>query len=262
MITAAFERQKWPKRHEHLVEECVVAGRVLHVNDVLSYLSGWHRQFIRSWNPPTHPWLTVVPRMAGPLRRWWFLCPRCTNRCETLYVTPSAHQDDWRCRWCWNLIYASQRHGFRHPLRRVSTPRKKITQRKEVRQLMARHRLTPIDDADAMVNDESRWIEDMERIKEYLARRRTEASAVRTRLANEAEKSLAVVRELAETADSARVRKGAQRALARYQRMSHETNKPEESLRTAAPGQSPTFAAVDIERRTRVAAEINRSNLP
>jgi hypothetical protein len=23
MIPAAFERQKWPKRHEHLVEECV-----------------------------------------------------------------------------------------------------------------------------------------------------------------------------------------------------------------------------------------------
>ena len=35
MMSAGFLLRKWPKRHEHLVEECVAGRRVLHVADVL-----------------------------------------------------------------------------------------------------------------------------------------------------------------------------------------------------------------------------------
>lgn len=222
MISAAFEAQKWPRRHEHLVEECVAAGRALHVGDVLPYLTGWHRHLIRSWNPRTHPWLSLVPRMAGPLRRWWFLCPRCERRCEALYVPPSARPEDWRCRACWNLIYASQRHGFRHPLRWVSTPRKKITQRNEVRRqqrLTARQSSSETrEGVTAFVDDPELWSHDIERIEEFFVRRDPEGSALRARIAGETETSLAVIRELVATANSARVRKRAQKALAGYER--------------------------------------------
>jgi hypothetical protein len=65
MRSPGFLLQKWPKRHEHLVEGCVAAGRVLHVKDVLPYLTGWHQDIIRSWNPPTHPYPTLVPGWVG-----------------------------------------------------------------------------------------------------------------------------------------------------------------------------------------------------
>jgi hypothetical protein len=221
MIPAAFELQKWPKRHEHLVEECVAAGRVLHVSDVLPYLTGWHRNVIRSWNPPTHPHLTLVPRMGGPFRLWWFLCPTCRRRCEALYVLPGARPDDHRCRTCWGLIYASQRYGFRHPLRRVATPRKKITRRNEVlrqQRQMARQSSRWDGDSTNMIDDlESRSTESVERIKEYVLSREAAPRAFRARLADEAKKSFAVVRELATTAISVQVRKRATRALARYE---------------------------------------------
>src|SRR5438128_2671402 len=132
MISAAFLLRRWPKRHDHLVEECVAARQALHVGDVLPHLTGWHGHVIRSWNPPTRPYLTLVPRMAGPFRRWWFLCPRCRRRCEALYAMPGASREDWQCRLCHRLIYASQRYGFRHPLRRVLTHRKRTTRRKDV----------------------------------------------------------------------------------------------------------------------------------
>jgi hypothetical protein len=128
-VVAAFDRQKWPKRHENLVEDCIAKGSALHVDEVLPYLklSGWQHQIISRWNPPMHPSLTLVPQMGGPFRRWWFLCPRCRRRCEALYIPPGVLRDDWRCRICHGLIYAVQRYGYRHPLRRVRTYRKKMT---------------------------------------------------------------------------------------------------------------------------------------
>lgn len=67
--------------------------------------------------------------MGGPFRRRWFVCPRCQRPREALYVPPDFQ---WRCRICWDLIYASQRYGERHPLRKKLTPRKRVTMRKEV----------------------------------------------------------------------------------------------------------------------------------
>src|SRR5262245_20840991 len=133
MLSAGFLRQKLPKRHEHLVEDCVKARWVLHVSDVLHELTAhWHHRIIQSWNRPSHPRLTLVPRQGGPFRRWWFVCPRCRRRCESLYVPPDVAGDEWRCRLCWGLIYASQRHGFQHPLRRVLTRRKRISKQRDV----------------------------------------------------------------------------------------------------------------------------------
>jgi hypothetical protein len=128
MMSPGFLLRKWPKRHEHLVEDLVAARRVLHVADVLPELTGWHRHVIRSWNPPSHPRLTLVPRQGGPFRRWWWLCPACRRRCESLYTLPDSVGEGWRCH---GLIYASQRHGSRHPLRRVLTRRKRISRGKD-----------------------------------------------------------------------------------------------------------------------------------
>src|SRR5262249_35302004 len=110
MASRAFLLNRWPKRHAHVVEAC----RVLDVRDVLPHFDPRDRAVLRSWNPPAHPWLTVVSYDAGPLRRWWFLCPRCRRRCETLFIPPDVLGEDWRCRRCvchGGLVYASQRHG-------------------------------------------------------------------------------------------------------------------------------------------------------
>jgi hypothetical protein len=133
MTSAAFLHRKWPKRHEHLVEACIRHGRALHVGDVLPELSPRSKPFISRWNPPRYPALTLVARMGGPVLRWWFVCPSCRRRCEALYVPPGVAGEEWRCRVCWGLVYAIQRYGFRHPLRRVLTARKRITRRKAAR---------------------------------------------------------------------------------------------------------------------------------
>ena len=130
MMSAALERYKWPKLHERVVEEC----RSLDVSDVLT-LDAFHRARLRSWSPPTHPWLLLVSRWGGPFRRWWFECPECGRRCETLYRPPGPLHEDWGCRMCWDLIYASQRYGRRHPERQVLTRRKRVTRAKRAEQL-------------------------------------------------------------------------------------------------------------------------------
>src|SRR5262245_29015838 len=226
MNSGAFERHKWPKRHAHLVEECVVARRVLHVSDVLPHLGrGWQTQLIRSWSPPTHPGLTLVPRMGGPFRRWWFLCPTCERRCETLFVPPKARADDWRCRVCWDLIYASQRYGTRHPLRRVPAPRVKITrakalhrQQRYLARLQAKQQTLwaelSRDDPD---EDEEQLMRDTKRLDAYLeacenaAQQETAdpVEAARRLLAVAREPSLAVLRQLAATSASASIRRRA-----------------------------------------------------
>ena len=43
VMPTSFRGSQWPKRHQYLVEDCVAAGRVLHVNDVPPALSPWHR---------------------------------------------------------------------------------------------------------------------------------------------------------------------------------------------------------------------------
>src|SRR5262249_28547938 len=125
MPLAKSRFHKWPRRHAHVVEAC----RALDLRDVLPHLDRREQAMLPSWNPPSHPWLTLVPHDAGPLRRWWFLCPHCRRRCETLFIPPDVSGDDWRCRRCvchGGLVYASQRHGRRHPLRQRLTPRKRV----------------------------------------------------------------------------------------------------------------------------------------
>ncbi len=123
-----FLRHKWPKHHAYVVEQC----EALHVSEVLPYLHPLNHALIETWwSPPTHPSLRLVPRRGGPFKKWYFACPRCWRPYETLYVPPGGRPEDWRCRVCWDLIYASQRYGVRHPLHKRLTHRKKITRRKE-----------------------------------------------------------------------------------------------------------------------------------
>jgi hypothetical protein len=103
---------------------------MLDVRDVLPALDPSRRTTLQVWSPPSHPSLMLAPNGAGLLRHWWFLCPRCRRRCETLFIPPDAPGEDWRCRMCvchGGLVYASQRYGRRHPLRQRLTPRKRVS---------------------------------------------------------------------------------------------------------------------------------------
>src|SRR5262252_7042986 len=142
MLTGGFLRQMWPKWHEHLVEEC----EALHVNDVLWSIQPSQLATRWEWTIPGPLTVRLVARRAGPFKRWWIVCPRCGRRRDALYLPPGRTR--WACRDCHDLIYASQRHGFRHPLRKVLTHRKRISLRREVyRQARwsARIRATQID---------------------------------------------------------------------------------------------------------------------
>ena len=111
MPSLGFPRNKWPKRHEFLVEQC----QTLHVSQVLPYLHRLNLKLIDTYlTLSTHPCLRVVPRPGGPFKKWYFRCPRCQRPYETLYIPPAGRPHDWRCRVCWGLVYASQRYGFRH----------------------------------------------------------------------------------------------------------------------------------------------------
>jgi len=125
MYGLAFEQQKWPKKHDYLVEQF----EPLNVRDVLGYISAYHADNRLPWNPPTHPHLTVVPKKRPPIR-WYFLCPACGRRCEDLFPPYLGATKDLKCRTCSNLIYASQRHGKRHPLRKTLTSRKRVSRQK------------------------------------------------------------------------------------------------------------------------------------
>ena len=119
----AFEQQKWPKKHDYLVEQF----EPLNVRDVLGQISAYHTDNRLPWNPPTHPHLTVVPKKRPPIR-WYFLCPICGRRCEDLF----GDTQNLKCRICSNMIYASQRHGKRHPLRKILTSRKRVSRQKSL----------------------------------------------------------------------------------------------------------------------------------
>ena len=124
-MNLAFEQRKWPKKHDYLVEQF----DPLNVRDVLGYISAYHCDNRLPWSPPTYPHLTVVPKKRPPIR-WYFLCPVCQRRCEDLYPPYLGATKDLKCRICSNLIYASQRHGRQHPLRKTLTPRKRVSRQK------------------------------------------------------------------------------------------------------------------------------------
>ncbi len=130
MPSLGFLRNKWPKRHEFLVEQC----QALHVSEVLPYLHRLNLKLIDTYlTLSTHPYLRVVPRRGGIFKKWYFSCPRCRRPTETLYVPPGQRGYDRRCRVCWSLVYSSQRFGFRHPLRKKLTYRKRVTRLKLIR---------------------------------------------------------------------------------------------------------------------------------
>src|SRR5215468_1381559 len=72
MLTGGFLRQKWPKWHEHLVEEC----EALHVNDVLWSIQPSQLATRWEWTIPGPLTVRLVARRAGPFKRWWIACPR------------------------------------------------------------------------------------------------------------------------------------------------------------------------------------------
>jgi hypothetical protein len=43
-------------------------------------------------------------------KRYWFLCPSCTERCRILYLHPTGYR--FTCRICNNLTYPSQQEGY------------------------------------------------------------------------------------------------------------------------------------------------------
>ena len=122
----SFELHKWPKKHQFCVEEC----NFLNINDVLGHLNILHQQYPSADFLSEYPWLTIVKGRGGFCEKYWFQCPICSCRCENLYREPDSVPEDWGCRKCRNLIYASQRFGPRNSLRQVLTPRKKLSRQK------------------------------------------------------------------------------------------------------------------------------------
>ncbi len=139
MYSPAFERQKWEKRHDFLIEQF----DPVNIRDILGYIPARHVNNRLPWSPSNHPHLTVIPRRCGCMVRWFFLCPACGRRCEDLFPPYLGATKDLKCRICSNLIYASQRHGKRHPLRKTLTPRKRVSRQKSqarFQKIEAKHR--------------------------------------------------------------------------------------------------------------------------
>jgi hypothetical protein len=133
---------RWPRVHDLLVEECLP----LMVSDIIAGLPYPARRHLERWRSPTYG-LTLVARQAGRARRWSVLCPACLSRRHALYRPPDHRDAPWRCRACLDgvgAIYASQRFGRRHPLRRLLTPRKRVIAQRQARALQrSRERLIP-----------------------------------------------------------------------------------------------------------------------
>jgi len=126
MQTYAFEYRKWTKKHEFVIEQCYF----LHISQILGWLKTLDEQNLSNNLFLNFPWLKIVPTRGGFCTKWWFACPICGRRCENLYREPDSELEDWGCRKCKNLIYASQRYGHRNPLRKRLTPRKQTTLKK------------------------------------------------------------------------------------------------------------------------------------
>ena len=134
MPSAGFLRHKWSKHHRFVVEECEALPVVARLVD----LPPSERVPNIRWQPPFHPDLTLISRWGGPCLRWWWVCHICHRRVENLYRPPSAEAMDWRCRKCHDLIYGSQRYGFAHPLGKILTNRKRSTTIKKARRMARR----------------------------------------------------------------------------------------------------------------------------
>ena len=115
---ASFLAHRWPKRHKWTVQQC----KPLSVGDFLIGYRGL-------------PKVEAVERRAGCLKRTYLKCPRCGQLCQHLYLTPPARTlagtelptGGWGCRKCHSLVYASQRYGRKHLLRRILAPRRRLS---------------------------------------------------------------------------------------------------------------------------------------
>ena len=138
MISAGFDRQKWPKKHEHLVEE----AEELHIYEYLHYL-----QERDGYSGPPHlrpspryPEFKLVEGRAGVLRRTLFECPGCGKPRMSLFLLPEDPDIfNYKCRKCHSLVYASQRHSSKHPIRKVLTLRKRRAKEKSAREQKQRN---------------------------------------------------------------------------------------------------------------------------
>jgi hypothetical protein len=241
MLTAGFLRQQWPKWHEHLVEEC----DMLHVNDVLRRVQPTLLATRWEWTVPGPLTVRLVARQGGPFKRWWIECPGCGGRRDALYLPPNATR--WACRECHDLIYATQRHGFRHPLRKVLTHRKRATLRREVMRQERRWARGPAKQARAplmsaeAVADLERAIDNVRAFGEALKRQREEKARqheaatkeMQARFAALGERALGRLRQLAENAPAKHVRERARRRLERY---TPHTAAPDSAPRTVRRG--------------------------
>jgi hypothetical protein len=129
-MTPGFIAQRFPRRYEYTIEDCVAAGSVLTVADATAALSSAKRRRLLRWRWPEQSSIRLGAGRMGACRRWWFRCPSCQRRCEALYKPPSDPGREWSCRICAGVTYGSRRHGRRHPARRVPTPRQAIIGRR------------------------------------------------------------------------------------------------------------------------------------
>jgi len=111
LYSPGFLARKRPKKHR-LLED----AERLDVVYVLFELGDDARRTLREWQPPLHRGVVLVRGRRGAIAPYWhFRCP-CGRRVEALYRP--AGEREWKCRTCHSLIYASHRHGLRHPSRR------------------------------------------------------------------------------------------------------------------------------------------------
>jgi hypothetical protein len=109
----AFLAHRWPKRHRWTIQEC----KPLSVADFVQARTGMIRARL--------PDVRIVEQAAGCVRRSYVVCPKCRNLCQHLYLPPETRRS-WACRKCHNIIYASQRYGRKHLLRRILPPRARL----------------------------------------------------------------------------------------------------------------------------------------
>lgn len=148
--SVAFLAWKKPKLHR-LVEDAERLDAVF----LVFQLSDHERRTQREWRPPLWPGVVLVRGRRGALNPYWhFVCPSCGRRREALYRP--AGEREWKCRKCHSLIYASHRHGPRHPSRqRLPYRTRRKRQREAKRQLRAadRHRRALAKEARRMRRD-------------------------------------------------------------------------------------------------------------
>jgi hypothetical protein len=102
-----YARNKYPLRHKWTVSDCAAIS--VHDRIALGQRSGIRTATVR----------------VGWCDRTFLVCPVCNRRYEHLFLTPD-NGEEWLCRKCAGIIYASQRHKSpRNPHRAIPTPRKR-----------------------------------------------------------------------------------------------------------------------------------------